>query len=319
MDMLRHTEEAKVAGTERPTVVARAPRSTRMTLGQKENLVAYLSLLPAFALTAVFMWYPLVTAFYHSFTLWDGASSTWIGLKNYTDIVTSGQLWLLLRNNLIFLLSIPGILFISLVVSMLLYERVPGWSFFRSVYYIPTILSAVIVGFLMKTLFSSEGAVNEFLRLIGLGSWAQPWVENVPTAFLILILAFYWQTLGQGVLIFLAGLSSIQYEMIEAARIDGANWWQRLFRVIFPMLAPAISYFMVTNIIYIFVGLFALVFSVTRGGPGYETTPIDYMIYLKAFESGDLGYASALSIILLVLVSVISWSQVRALDVLGAE
>lgn len=316
MDALRDTEriEARTA----PVKVVTS-RFSRMTLRRKESLTAFLSLIPAFLLMAVFMWYPLATAVYHSFTQWDGLNTTWIGLQNYASIFTSGLLWMLLRNNFIFLISIPGILIISLIVSVLLFEEVPGWRFFRSVYYLPTILSAVVVGFLMQTLFSSEGAVNEALNAIGLGALAQPWINAAPTAFLVLILAFYWQTLGQGVLIFLSGLSAIPTELIEAAHIDGANWWQRLFRVIFPLLAPAISYFMVTNIIYIFIGLFALVYSITRGGPGYETTPIDYMIYVKAFEVGDLGYASALSVILLILVLVVCWLQVKALDMLAAD
>lgn len=318
MDMISQTERSH-ADAERPTESRVVSHRRHLKPGQKEALTGLLSILPALLLVGVLVWYPLATAIFHSFTIWDGDNSTWAGLQNYINIITSGQLLLLLRNNLIFLLSIPGILLIALVVSVLLFDQVPGWRFFRSVYYLPTILSAVVVGFLMKTLFSPQGAVNAMLSKVGLGFLAQSWLESVPTAFMVLILCFYWQTLGQGVLIFLSGLSSVSTELLEAARIDGAGWFQRLFRVIFPLLAPAISYFLVTNIIYIFIGLFALVFSVTRGGPGYETTPIDYMIYLKAFETGDLGYASALSVILLVLVSSISWFQIRVLDRLAAD
>lgn len=314
--MLKSTEQAAAGVAAGSTGIA---RERRMTLGQKENLTAYLSLVPAFLLIGVLMWYPLGNAIYHSFTSWDGLNSTWIGLKNFENIITSQQLWLLLRNNFIFLLSIPGILLLGLVVSVLLFDEIPGWRFFRSVYYIPTILSAVVVGYLMRTLFSAQGVVNQILSSVGLGFMAQSWFDSAPSAFAVLILAFYWQTLGQGVLIFLAGMSSIPSELLEAARIDGANWWQRLFKILFPLLSPAISYFMITNIIYVFIGLFALVFSVTHGGPGYETTPIDFMIYLKAFETGELGYASALSVILLILVSTIGWLQVRALDKLGAN
>lgn len=316
MSMLSQTDRTR---TKKVAASSTATRSSRLTLRQKERLTAYLTLAPAFLLVAALVWYPLVTAIYHSFTLWNGAEATWIGLGNYIDIFTNGQLWTLLRNNLIFLLSIPGILLLSLVVTVLLFDEVPGWRFFRSVYYLPTIMSAVVVGFLMRTLFSSQGVVNEFLSNIGLGMFAQSWLETVPTAFAVLIAAFYWQTLGQGVLIFLAGMSTIPTELIEAAKIDGATWWQRLFMVIVPLLAPAISYFLVINIIYIFIGLFALVYAVTRGGPGYETTPLDYMIYLKAFDTGELGYASALSVILLVLVSTLSWAQIRTLDKMAAD
>jgi ABC-type sugar transport system permease subunit len=290
-----------------------------MTLSKKESLTAYLSFLPALVLVGLLMWYPLATAIYHSFTAWDGIDAAWIGLNNYISIFTSGDLWLLLRNNLIFLCSIPGILLIALIVSILLFEEIPGWKFFRSVYYLPTILSAAVVGYLMRTLFASEGVINELLRTVGLAGLARTWLDSVPTSFMVLILAFYWQTLGQGTLIFLSGLSAISTELLEAARIDGANWWQRLFRVIFPLLAPAIAYFLVTNVIYVFIGLFSLVYSITRGGPGYETTPIDYMIYLKAFSTGDFGYACALAILLLFLVSFISWFQIRSLDAVSAD
>ncbi|GCE22187.1 hypothetical protein [Dictyobacter kobayashii] len=86
-----------------------------------------------------------------------------------------------------------------------------------------------------------------------------------------------------------------------------------------PVSGPAISYFVITNIIFVFIGLFALVYSITRGGPGYETTPIDYMIYIKAFAQGSLGYASALAVILLILVLIISWMQITLFDRVGAE
>ena len=134
----------------------------------------------------------------------------------------------------------------------------------------------------------------------------------MPTAFLGLIFCFYWQTLGQGALIFLSGLSSISHEIFESASIDGAGWWQRLLRITMPSLVPTIVYFTVTNAIYCFIGLFSLVYAVTQGGPGRETTPIDYMIYIKAFQSPDqLGYASALSIVLFVIVMLVSWAQIR--------
>lgn len=316
MSMLSQSKRATVRSSSDP---ASRRRFSRMTLRKKESLTAYLSFLPALALVGLLMWYPLATAIYHSFTAWDGIDATWIGLNNYISIFTSGDLLLLLRNNLIFLCSIPGILLIALIVSILLFEEIPGWKFFRSVYYLPTILSAAVVGYLMRTLFASEGVINELLQTVGLGGLAQTWLDAVPTSFMVLILAFYWQTLGQGTLIFLSSLSAISTEILEAARIDGANWWQRLFRVIFPLLSPAIAYFLVTNIIYIFIGLFSLVYSITRGGPGYETTPIDYMIYLKAFNTGDFGYACALAILLLFLVSFISWFQIRSLDTVSAD
>lgn len=278
----------------------------------RESLSGYLSLLPAFLALGAIVFYPMVNTFYHSFTKWNGADSHWIGLRNYRFIFSNGELWTLLRNNAVFLLSIPGILLLSLVVSVLLFEEVRGWRFFRSLYYIPTILSSVVVGMLMKMMFAPSGVVNEMLRALGLTDGTTEWLSRVPTAFLVLIFCFYWQTLGQGALIFLSGLSSISPEIYESANLDGAGWWQRLFRITMPSLVPTIVYFTVTNAIYCFIGLFSLVYAVTQGGPGRETTPIDYMIYIKAFQSPDqLGYASALSIVLFVIVLLASWAQIR--------
>ena len=289
------------------------------SLRRRDARNAYLSLLPAFLLVAVVIWYPVSRTAYQSFTEWNGAVSTWVGWENYQRIVSNGELWLLMRNNLIFVASVPGILLISLVVTVLLHEQVAGWKFFRSVYYLPTILSAAVVGTLMRIMFNANGVTNRALAGLGLGGLQHDWLGQVPTAFLVLIFAFYWTTLGQGVLIFLAGLASIPSELLDAARLDGAGWWNRLFQIIIPLLVPAIAYFVLTNVIWIFVGLFALVFTVTRGGPGYATTPFDLMIYRKAFESGELGYASALSVILFGIVLAISAFQLRLFDRLTTD
>lgn len=296
-----------------------APRRRRLTMQRRDKLTAYLSLLPAFLLVAVVIWFPVARTVYQSFTDWNGATSIWIGWENYQRIVSNGELWLLLRNNLIFVLSVPGILLISLVVTVLLFEQAPGWRFFRSVYYLPTILSAAVVGTLMRIIFSAQGAANDVLGRLGLGMLQHDWLGNVPTAFMVLIFAFYWQTLGQGVLIFLAGMANIPSDLLEAARLDGAGWWNRLTQIIIPLLVPTIAYFVLTNVIWIFVGLFALVYTVTKGGPGYATTPFDLMIYRKAFEAGEMGYSSALSVILFLIVLAVSTVQLRMFDRLSTD
>lgn len=306
-------------GAESVGEVLPVSRRGKLSLRRREQFFAYLSLVPAFLLVAAIIWYPVTQTIYHSFTDWNGAVSTWIGWENYQRIVSNGELWLLLRNNLIFVVSVPGILLLSLVVTVLLHEQVAGWKFFRSVYYLPTILSAAVVGTLMRIMFNSQGVTNRILGSLGLSSFQHDWLGQVSTAFLVLIFAFYWTTLGQGVLIFLAGLAAIPSELLDAARLDGAGWWNRLFKIIIPLLVPAIAYFVLTNVIWIFVGLFALVFTVTKGGPGYSTTPFDLMIYRKAFESGELGYASALSVILFCIVLAVSAVQLRVFDRLTTD
>ena len=302
------------AETVRPAAVPMRRGGAGLTPRRREALVGFASLLPAFLLVGAVIWYPVSQTVAKSFTDWNGATADWIGLENYERIVTNGELLLLLRNNLIFVLSVPGILLISIVVSVLLFEQVPGWRFFRSVYYLPTILSAAVVGTLMRVMFSSQGAVNDALSRVGLGGLIHDWLGTVPTAFAVLIFAFYWQTLGQGVLIFLAGLAAIPGDLLDAARIDGAGWWNRLFKIVIPMLVPTITYFAIINVIWVFVSLFALVYTVTGGGPGYTTTPFDVMIYRQAFEVGAMGYASALSVVLFAIVLVVSVVQLRAFE-----
>ncbi len=286
---------------------------------RREAITGLASVAPALVLVAVVIWYPVAQTFQYSFTDWNGASSAWVGLENYSDILASSDFWTPLRNNGIFLLAIPGILVLSLVVAVLLFERVPGWRFFRSVYYLPTILSAAVVGMLMRAMFNARGVVNNLLENVGLESLSQNWLGSVQTAFVVLIFAFYWQTLGQGVLIFLAGLSSIPSDVIEAAQLDGASWWRRLWQIIVPLLIPTVAYFTVVNAIWAFVGVFALVYTVTEGGPGYGTTPLDLMIYRRAFEFGEMGYASAMSVLLFCLVLVISAIQLVVFDRLTTD
>lgn len=277
-------------------------------------MIGWLSILPAVLILVPLTWYPLATGIWHAFTTWNGLTSTWTGLANFRRMLVDGQIFVLLRANLIFFAAIPVLLVICMVVSVLLNERVPGWRIFRSVYYIPTILSIVIVGFLMRSIFLPDGLLNTALGQVGLEQLARSWLEIVPTAFAALLLTFLWQTLGQGTLIFLAGLSSMDPEIIESATIDGAGWWRRLFRIILPLQTPSISYFFVTNTIYVFIGLFTLVYTITDGGPGMATTPLDFAIYVAAFRTGDLGYACALSLVLLVIVAVIAWANVRQTD-----
>ncbi|GIH20436.1 carbohydrate ABC transporter permease [Rugosimonospora africana] len=277
-------------------------------------LTGVVSVLPAVLLVGAFMWYPLVTTVYHSFTRWDGMVTRWVGLANYRRLFADGDIWQYLRTNLVFFLSIPLILVMCLVVAVLLHEQTPGARFFRSVYYLPCMLSVVVVGVLMRSMFLPDGVVNRGLSAAGLHALSTDWLSSTVTAFVVLILTFYWQTLGQGALVFLAGLSAMPPEVIEASQMDGAGWWRRLFRVVLPMQTPAISYFLVINTSYVFIGLFSLIYTITKGGPGTSTTPLDYEIYLSAFQTGDLGYASALSVVLLLLVSVIAWLQVRNFD-----
>lgn len=275
-----------------------------------------LSILPVILIIIIIKGYPLMISFLKSFTNWDGMSKNkFIGLSNYVNILSSSEFWSLLKNNIIILMYIPIQLFVGFVVAVLLYEEVMGWKFFRAVFYLPQIISTVVVGYLFAVFFGYEGPINILLRLLNLNSIAVEWLGNASTALIIIVLCLVWVNIGwQGILV-LGGMSSVSPSIFDAAKIDGANYWQRLFNIIIPMLSRVIEYSCIVSVIWTFTGLFPFIYTLTNGGPGYETTTIDYMIYLKAFVTGSqLGYASAISVIMLIIVLVFTKVQMTFAD-----
>jgi multiple sugar transport system permease protein len=273
---------------------------------RKNFLAIFLSLLPVFVILAVFRVYPIVTSLLKSFTNWDGLyRSDWVGLQNYVNFVKSGQFWMVLRNTLILLVNVPLQVFIGLVVALLLYEKVKGWQFYRAMVYTPQIISAVIIGFLFKIFFGFNGPFNLVLKAVGLGSMAIEWFGNSYTALGVIVFSVVWFSIGWQAIVILGGMSAIPSSVFEAAIIDGANYWQRAFKIVVPMLVRVIEFAVIASGVWTLTQLFPFLFAMTRGGPGYETSTLDYMIYLKSFGLGfgrDYGTATAIAVLLLVLV-----------------
>jgi multiple sugar transport system permease protein len=221
--------------------------------------------------------------------------------------------WILVRNNFVLLLNVPIQVFLGLVVAVLLHERVWGWRFFRSLYYIPQIISAVIIGFLFRTLFAMDGPINVVLARIGVMPEALEWLGNTATALGVIVFCLVWSSLGWQAIVFMGGLSAIPDSVFEAARIDGAGFWRRTFQIAVPMLVRVVEYAVMLSIVWTFTGLFPFIFSLTRGGPGYETTTLDYMIYLRSFVSGvNLGEACAIAMLLLLIILALTAVEMKA-------
>ncbi len=275
--------------------------------------LGWLSVLPALLVILAVRGYPLVFGFLKSFTDWTGiGSGNNIGLANYIHILTGSEFWTLLRNTLIFLLFIPIQLIVGLLVAVLLYEEVWGWKFFRVVFYIPQIISALVIGYLFSIFFGYNGPINRILVEIGLGALKTEWLGNTVSAVAIIIFCLVWINIGWQAMLGLGGLASVSPSVFEAAQIDGAGFWKRFFLVTLPMLGRTIEYSCVISVIWVFTGIFPYIFSMTKGGPGYDTTTIDYMIYLQSFGSvSNPGYASALAMILLVIVLTFTIIQMR--------
>ena len=275
----------------------------------KWNVFPYAAVLPAAILVLVLMVVPIGFTVYHSFTNWDGQTSSFIGLGNFRLIFGNPVIYQVLVNSLIFLISVPLILFVSLVVAVLIYERVLGWRVFRFLFFIPNVLSPVIVGALFSTFFLPGGLTDTVLSPFGLGQF--PWLSHPWTARLVVILALVWTSFGFGMVVVLSALAAIDPSLYDAAAIDGASWWRRLWSITIPMISGSLQFLSVINVIYTFTSLFSFVYVITSGGPGFATTSIDYFTYLTSFENGQFGYGAALAFLLFLIVLVLTIVQVK--------
>ncbi|MGQ9615881.1 MAG: carbohydrate ABC transporter permease [Spirochaetota bacterium] len=263
-------------------------------------------MLPLVLVLFVMRVYPIALAISRSFTNWDGIyQKDWVGLQNYIDFVSGGPFLMILRNNLFLLFSVPLQVFLGLLIALLLYEKVIGWKFFRAVIYTPQIISAVIIAYLFKIFFGFRGPVNIILKAIGLDSLAIEWFSNPYTALTVMVISITWYGIGWQAIVMLGGMSSIEPSVFEAAIIDGANYWQRAFRIMFPMILRVIEFGVIASSVWTLTQLFPFIHLMTRGGPGYETTTLDYMIYLKSFGFSfgiNYGMGCAIAVILLFIV-----------------
>jgi len=295
------TGESAPAAVERPS----APERTRRT----RRVFPYLALLPAAVLVLGLMVLPIGATIWHSFTNWDGVTSTFIGFKNFDLIFHNPIINQVLVNSLIFLISVPLILVASLVAAVLVYEKVLGWRVFRFLFFIPMVLSPVIVGVLFSTFFLPGGAVDKVLSVVGLGNFS--WLGNPWSARFVVILALVWASFGFGMVVILSAMATVDPALYDAAAIDGASWWRRLRSITIPMISGSLQFLSVINVIYTFTSLFAFVYVITAGGPGFATTTVDYYTYITTFENGQFGYGAALALLLFLIVLTLTVAQVK--------
>lgn len=266
-----------------------------------EIITAYLFILPTLVLFSVFSVYPFARTVELSFTDWDGLSKTFdgVGLDNYfaafRDSVWWGSIWNGLILAAVALVLMQGL---GLLLAIAVDRKIVGQTIYRTVFYIPPILSGIVVATIWKWLYEpNNGVINSTLESIGLGDLAQPWLGNPATALWAISLVSIWQGVGYPFLLFLAGLQGISSEIYEAAKMDGASGAQIFRTITIPLLRPVIGIVSVLT----FLGAmqtFNLVIAMTGGGPGYATEVPILHIYRAAFGgSPDFGYASALSII----------------------
>jgi ABC-type sugar transport system permease subunit len=205
-----------------------------------------------------------------------------------------------LRHSVLLLLAVPTMLVISIVVSAVLYDQVRGWRIYRSALFVPYVIAVPVFGTVAAYMFQLDGAINALLHRVGLGSLAIDWLGSERYALFTVGLVIVWREVGFGIVLFLARMLSLDQAPLEAAKIDGAGWWQRLFYVIVPSLRGTIEFYCVVAAITMLAWVFAYVFTLTQGGPGTASTVLELYIYNTAFSvSSNTGIASAVSAMLL--------------------
>jgi ABC-type sugar transport system permease subunit len=269
---------------------------------------------PAVALVGMFVGYPFGSILYHAFTRWDGiAPAQWVGLHNFRVLWQDPLFLRSLRNNALFAISVPVQMVVPLLVAYVIHRRVPGWRLFRATVFLPAVYATVVIGILCYTVFQLNGPLNSTLGSLGLGSLRHEWLANASTSIPLILLVVIWTNFGYNVLLYLAGMSAIDPSLEEAARLDGASWLRVLRHVIVPDLRRVMEIVLVVNTITAFAFMFTYIFTITNGGPGYDTYVSEFYIYNQAFTNQNMGYAAAIGVMLVLIVLGIGLLQIRAL------
>ncbi|MFJ5760910.1 carbohydrate ABC transporter permease [Neobacillus sp. NPDC093182] len=274
----------------------------------KENLTGYAFISPFIIGFLAFTFIPILASLYLSFTNYNlFASPTWIGLDNYIQMFTADpRYWQSLKVTLIYVLAgVPLRLAFALLIALMLNTASRAVGLYRSLFYLPSLIGgSVAVAIMWRNVFGDVGIVNILLDLLGLS--AVRWFGNPTAALWMLIFLSVWQ-FGSSMLIFLAGLKGIPKSYYEAASVDGANGFQKFFKITLPMLSPVILFNTVMQTIAAFMTFVpAFIISKGTGGPLDGTLLYSLYLFIQGFEFFNMGYASAMAWIMLIIVGILT-------------
>ena len=276
-------------------------------------LTAYLLLTPNLAVFTAFMFLPLVLVGVLSLQRYAGfGTPTWVGADNYRELLADEVFWRTMLNTVgLGAATIPTSLAVGLGVAVLLNRRVPGRGLLRAVYYLPYVLSGVVIGIAGKWIFNENtGVINNTLDALGLP--LVPWQSRALPALLSVAVMLVWTWLGFCMVVYLAALQGVPRDYLEAAAIDGAGRWQAFRHVTLPLLRPTTFFLVVYLVIQLFL-VFDVVYVMTGGGPGNATELLNTYAYANGFESRRQGYAAAVGVVIYVVLLAVTalWWRAR--------
>lgn len=275
--------------------------------------IGYLYVLPGLLIYAAFVLVPFGHTFWISFHQWDGITpSTWVGLDNYRRVFTDPQVRETFSHALVlvgFYALLPLIMGL-LLAALLSRIRVRGISGFRAILFLPQVVALVAVGVVWRWILAPDGPLNEALRSVGLGSVARPWLGDFTWALPAVGLVGTWVTFGLAMVLLVAGVQKIPASLYDAARVDGAGPFREFLVVTLPGLRNEIVVVLVLTTTTA-LRSFDLVYVMTGGGPGTETSVPSYRLYTAAFQTGEVGLGAAIGIVLAVAIFAIAFAITR--------
>ena len=279
----------------------------------QRKLLIGLFLAPTVIGLGLFTFLPILASVVLAFFSWDIITPPrFVGLENFADIAADPTIRVSFLNTIGFVVvAVTLQLAVALVLAVLVNTKMPRLlkSFFRSVLFFPLVLSAASVSIIMGYLFNENfGLINHILNLLGMAD--VPWLTSTHGAMIVVILVYVWQNFGFSFLLFLGGLSSIPKEVYEAAQVDGATGWKQFWKITFPLVSPTTLVASVMAIISA-LQIFDQPYVLTRGGPGDSTRTAVMVIYESAFKQLEFGRASAIGIVLTVVIMLVTAVQFR--------
>ena len=279
------------------------------SLHRQRRKTGFLFSLPALGLVGAFLGIPIYQALYFSMTKWDGIIAEWLGASTYINQFKSPIFWRVIENNALLLLAVPVAIILPMGIAYVLNDKIAGWKIFRTIYFLPTAISWVVIGMVAMRFFAQEGLLNDLLKGIGLGFIKTDLLSSERGALLAVGITFIWSMVGTNSIIFLTGMATLDISLYEAARMDGASSF-RIFRSItLPQLKRFIQFSFIITVISAFTALFTLIFVMTGGGPGFGTTTLEFFVYQSAFSRGNFGTGAMLGVILFFIMAILGSAQ----------
>lgn len=287
------------------------------TILNERNITKIIFLVPAVVICSIFMVVPGIMEFSLSLTDWNGISPeySFIGLRNFKQILSDRVFYTAIRNTLVYSFLVVILQHIlSLTMAVIINRGMKGERLYKTILFMPCLLSTIVVGLAFNFIYNPiNGQLNFFLKSLGLTTLAKTnWLGDPKIALFSIVAVSVWQYVGYCMVIYMAGLKGIQREIIEAAEVDGAGNWHMFRHIEFPSIAPAFTINTVLSVIGT-LKAFEVIYAMTGGGPGNATDVIATYVYKVGFTSGRMGYGTAVSLILFLMIVVISFIQVKIL------